>query len=164
MALTITAGARLLSDPGALDPLELMVALVGCNVAWGIIDAVFYLMGSRFNRNRRVRLVRRLKAAQSDDQAIALIREEFNLEGEPPSRAEDRAAFHRALLQLLRHAGSERAHFRRQEFAATAIILGLVSLCVNHAHLGRITRAVGIDGDQRIIAKASLALRHARRG
>ena len=163
MVLTFT-GSLSVAEAGREDVRTMLIGALGCNLAWGIIDAVFYLMGSRFNRNRRVRLVRRLKAAHSDDQAIALIREEFNLEGEPPSRAEDRAAFHRALLQLLRHAGSERAHFRRQEFAATAIILGLVSLCVNHAHLGRITRAVGIDGDQRIIAKASLALRHARRG
>src|SRR5512143_502427 len=77
MALTMTAGARLLLDPATVDPLELMVALVGCNIAWGVIDAVFYLLGSLFNRNRRVRFVRRLQATTSDDQAIALIREEF---------------------------------------------------------------------------------------
>jgi hypothetical protein len=128
MALTMTAGARLLSEASTLDPVELMVALVGCNIAWGLIDAVFYLMGSIFNRNRRVRLVRRLQTATSDDQAIALIREEFGLEGEPPTRAEDRAAFHRSVLDLLRHARPERAHFTRQEFAAASLILILVSL------------------------------------
>ena len=40
MALTLTAGARLLSDPAEIKPLELAAALAGCNVAWGIIDAV----------------------------------------------------------------------------------------------------------------------------
>lgn len=128
MALTMTAGARLLTDPATLAPIELMVALVGCNIAWGLIDAVFYLMGSLFNRNRRVRFVRQLQAAVSDEQAIALIREEFALEGEPPTRAEDRAAFHRSLLEMLRHARAERANFRLEEFAAAAIILVLVSL------------------------------------
>ena len=127
MALTMTAGARLLSEPATLDLSELMLALVGCNVAWGVIDAVFYLMGSLFNRNRRVRLVRRLQAVTSDDQAIALVRDEFDLRGEPPSRPEDSAAFHRALLELLRHAGSERAHFTRHEFIAAGIVLLLVS-------------------------------------
>ena len=127
MALTMTAGARLLSEPATLKPIELVLALAGCNVAWGVIDAVFYLLGSMFNRNRRVRLVRRLQAATSDEEAIALIREEFGLEGEPPTRAEDRAAFHRSVLDLLRHAGSERAHFTREEFIAAAIILVLVS-------------------------------------
>jgi hypothetical protein len=127
MALTMTAGARLLANPDTVDPVELVAALVGCNIAWGVIDAVFYLMGSLFNRNRRVRFVQRLQATTSDDQAIALIREEFALEGEPPTRAEDRAAFHRSLLDLLRNAGAERAHFRREEFVAATIIMVLVS-------------------------------------
>lgn len=128
MALTMTAGARLLADPATVVPIELMVALVGCNVAWGVIDAVFYLLGSLFNRNRRVRFVRQLQAAASDEQAIALIREEFALEGEPLTRAEDRVAFHRSLLEMLRYASTERAQFRREEFAAAAIVLVLVSL------------------------------------
>jgi VIT1/CCC1 family predicted Fe2+/Mn2+ transporter len=105
-----------------------MVALVGCNIAWGVIDAVFYLMGSLFSRNRRVRFVRQLQAAASDEEAISLIREEFALGGEPPTRAEDRAAFHRSVLEMLRHASAQRAHFRSEEFAAAAIILVLVSL------------------------------------
>lgn len=128
MALTMTAGARLLADPTTVVPIELMVALVGCNVAWGVIDAVFYLLGSLFNRNRRVRFVRQLQAAASDEQAIALIREEFALEGEPLTQAEDRVAFQRSLLEMLRHASTERAQFRREEFAAAAIVLVLVSL------------------------------------
>jgi hypothetical protein len=128
MALTMTAGARLLSEPAALDPLDLVLALAGCNVAWGVIDAVFYLMGSLFNRNRRVRLVRRLQAATSDDQAIALIRDEFDLQGEPPTLPEDKAAFHRAVLELLRHASSASARFTRHEFIAAGLVLMLVSL------------------------------------
>jgi len=128
MALTMTAGARLLSEPATLDPIELVIALAGCNVAWGVIDAVFYLMGSLFNRNRRVQLVRQLQAATNDDQAIALIRDEFDLMGEPPTRVEDRVAFHRSVLELLRHAGAERAQFTQAEFISAGIILVLVSL------------------------------------
>lgn len=127
MALTATAGARLLSDPATVNPAELMIALVGCNVAWGVIDAVFYLMGSLFDRNRRVRFVRELQAAESEDQAIAMIRAEFALEGQPASRAEDRAALHRSLLKLMRNASPERARFMPQEWAAAGIILVLVS-------------------------------------
>lgn len=127
MALTMTAGARLLSDPAAIDRTELMAALAGCNVAWAVIDAVFYLLGSQFNRNRRVRFVQRLQSAASEEQAIAMIREEFALEGEPSTRVEDRATFHRAVHQLLRHAGTERAHFTRRELAAAGIVFVLVS-------------------------------------
>ena len=128
MALTMTAGARLVADPATLNAGELAVALVGCNVAWGFIDAVFYLVGSLFNRNRRFELVRRLKATTDDGEAIALIRDEFGLDGEPPMRDQDKAVFYRSMLEMLRHAGNKRARFVPSEFAAAAIIFVLVSL------------------------------------
>jgi len=53
MAFTMTAGARLLSAPSEIAAGELAVALLGCNVAWGVIDGALYLLGTLFNRNRR---------------------------------------------------------------------------------------------------------------
>jgi VIT1/CCC1 family predicted Fe2+/Mn2+ transporter len=127
MALTLTAGARLLPEGQGIDAASLAAALIGCNVAWGIIDAVFYLLGTRFNRNRRVQLVHRLRATASEAEAIDMISEEFGLEGEPSMREEDRAAFHRSVLQMLRHAGIARARFLRDDFVAAVLIALLVS-------------------------------------
>ena len=128
MALTMTAGARLVADPATLNAGELAAALAGCNVAWGFIDAVFYLVGSLFNRNRRLELVRRLKATTDDGKTIALIRGEFGLEDEPPMRDQDKAVFYRSMLEMLRHADRKRVRFMPSEFAAAAIIFVLVSL------------------------------------
>ena len=128
MALTLTAGARLLPEQGDIDAKGLAVALVGCNVAWGIIDAVFYLLGTRFNRNRRVQLVRRLRATSTESQALDAIHEEFGLEGEPSMLEEDRAAFYRSLLQMLQHAGTARARFLRDDFVAAVLVVLLVSI------------------------------------
>ncbi|MDI1288048.1 MAG: VIT family protein [Reyranella sp.] len=128
MALTMTAGARLLTAPSELNAAELAVALLGCNVAWGVIDAAFYLLGARFNRNRRMVLVRRLQQATDQDEAIRLVREEFDLEGEPEMRAEDRADFHRSLTRMLQNARVERAHLLPGDYIAAAIICVLVSL------------------------------------
>ena len=109
MALTMTAGARLVADPATLDAGQLIAALAGCNVAWGFIDAVFYLAGSIFNRNRRLELVRRLQATEDDGEAIALIRAEFGLQRKPRMRDDDRAVFYRSMLEMLRHADTRRA-------------------------------------------------------
>ena len=128
MALTMTAGARLVADPATLDAGQLIAALAGCNVAWGFIDAVFYLAGSIFNRNRRLELVRRLQATREEGEAIALIRDEFGLQREPRMRAEDKAVFYRSMVKMLRHADTRRARFTRSEFAAAFIIFVLVSL------------------------------------
>jgi hypothetical protein len=112
----LTAGARLLSDAQAVDAVGLAAALAGCNLAWGIIDAVFYLLGARFNRNQRVQFVRKLQAVTDEARAVEIIREEFGLEGEPPMREEDRTTFHKSLLQMLRHAGTSRARFPKEDF------------------------------------------------
>jgi hypothetical protein len=127
MALTFTVGARLLTQASDIHPRELIVAMIGCNVAWGLIDAVLYLIGLFLYRNRRVLFVRRLKAAATDRQALDAIREEFNLEDEPAIPDSDRAALHRMMLEILRHARTERAHLRRQDLAAALVIAVLVS-------------------------------------
>lgn len=127
MALTITLGARLLLQGSEIDAREIVVAVVGCNIAWGIIDAVLYLIGSMFHRNRRIQFVRRLRAAASDAEAMTAIREEFGLDDEPDLPPADREAFHRVVLDALRHANVERAHLRLQDYQAALAIIVLVS-------------------------------------
>ena len=128
MALTITTGARLVADASSLSARDLMVALVGCNIAWGLIDAVFYLLGSLFNRNRRVTMVRRLRTTRDEGEAIGIIRDEFGLEDEPPLREQDKAVFYRSMLEMLRHAGAQRARLTSREFAGAAVVFVLVSM------------------------------------
>jgi VIT1/CCC1 family predicted Fe2+/Mn2+ transporter len=127
MALTITVGARLLSERADIVGMELALALLGCNVAWGVIDGAFYLLGTIFNRNRRVQFVKRLQAAANQTEALAAVKDEFDLEGEPPMRAEDKANLHTSLLQLFRHAGTGRARLRADDWIAAALIAVLVS-------------------------------------
>lgn len=128
MAFTLTAGARLVYDRASFDPMELVIGLIGCNVAWGVIDAAFYMIGSVFNRNRRVAFVRRLQATTDTARAIELIREEFDFEDEPELQAEDRAGLHRGILQSFRHAKVAPARLRRGDFVAAGWIVLLVSL------------------------------------
>jgi hypothetical protein len=52
MVLTFTIGARLLGADEPTDGRELMIAALGCNIAWGIIDAFLYLLGTLFERRR----------------------------------------------------------------------------------------------------------------
>jgi VIT1/CCC1 family predicted Fe2+/Mn2+ transporter len=128
MALTVTLGARLLTKQSDLDARELVGAMVGCNVAWSIIDAVLYLIGSVFSRNQRIRLVRKLRSAKTDLESMEAIREEFSLEDEPIVSEQDRATFHRVILGILKNADTRRAHLRWQDFQAAAVIVVLVSL------------------------------------
>lgn len=128
MALTLTLGAGLVGEAEKLTPLELSLALIGCNVAWGIIDAVLYLLGSVFNRNLRIQFVRRLKAAPTRQEALRAIREEFELDDEPVPPGANRTAFDEAVLGLIKPANTDRARLRSSDFASAAVVVLLVSV------------------------------------
>src|SRR3954470_10871595 len=127
MAFTMTAGARLLFNAQEFAATELAIGLLGCNVAWGLIDAAFYLLGAMFDRNRRTLFVPKLQAAADEGEALALVEAEFDLSDEPALKAEGKAALHRALLKTFRQAGTARAHLRRDDLIAAALIAVVVS-------------------------------------
>jgi hypothetical protein len=129
MAFTITAGARLLSAPHELVVGELAIAVLGCNLAWGIIDGGFYLLGTIFNRNRRISFVRRLQGAANEAEAMKLVREEFEfeLEDEQAISPDDQADLYAHLLNRFRRAKTARAHLHRRDYVAALLIVMLVT-------------------------------------
>lgn len=127
MALTVTVGARLLWERNDVAASDLVAGLAGCNVAWGLIDAAFYLLGARFIRNQRVQLVRRLKLARDDAEALAMVREAFDLDPALLDREEDRAIVQRSLVDALRHANASPTGNRTEEYVAAGLIAFLVS-------------------------------------
>jgi hypothetical protein len=54
--LTLGAGLMVKEDPNAAR--EILIAAIGCNVTWGIVDAAFYVTGPIFERARMARHVR----------------------------------------------------------------------------------------------------------
>jgi hypothetical protein len=50
MTLTFTLGAGLVVKEGPDATRELLMGVIGCNIAWGLIDGVLYIMGSMYER------------------------------------------------------------------------------------------------------------------
>ncbi|MBS0522591.1 MAG: VIT1/CCC1 transporter family protein [Proteobacteria bacterium] len=128
MTLTVTLGVHLLSPEQLSRPQDLAMALVGCNVAWGIIDAALYLLGSVFARNQRVHFMRKLRAMPSEARALQAIREEYGLDDAHLAPAQDLAAFYRAALDVLRYAKVERTRLRDKDWLAALMIVLLVAV------------------------------------
>jgi hypothetical protein len=58
MTLTFTLGAGLMLEQGGPEARrELLIATVGCNAAWGIIDAAMFLVTQALERGRRRRIL-----------------------------------------------------------------------------------------------------------
>ena len=67
MALTFT-GSLSVAQAGREDVRTMLAGALGCNIAWGIIDAILFLMGLMADRSQGVRAWRRLK--QSADPIV----------------------------------------------------------------------------------------------
>ena len=79
MTLTFTLGAGIIiEDEGREGARELLIALIGCNLAWGIIDAAMYLVGVLFDRGRKRRLAQAVRASPDDGAASAVVAGELD--------------------------------------------------------------------------------------
>jgi hypothetical protein len=74
MVLTFT-GSLSVWTAGQQDVREMLIGAVGCNLAWGIIDACFYLMGILAERGRHLKLARRLRTTTHDDAIAGMMKE-----------------------------------------------------------------------------------------
>ncbi|MBX5065647.1 VIT1/CCC1 transporter family protein [Rhizobium lentis] len=146
MALTLTVGSRLVFEEEGLDVPELVVATIGCNVAWGIIDAVLFILGTTFYKSRRLRLFRQIKTTRSEAAALKMLAKEFPIEEAPFSaKAADADALYRSLLALACRADPVKASLPKGDFIAAIAVFFLVSitaipavtpfLLIDNAHL-----------------------------
>jgi VIT1/CCC1 family predicted Fe2+/Mn2+ transporter len=67
MALGFTAAVRLGHEEA--DSRALFVGILGCNVAWGIVDGVMYVLAALFERGREEQMAREVRAAATDEAA-----------------------------------------------------------------------------------------------
>ena len=72
MVLTFT-GSLSVAEAGREDVRTMLVGALGCNLAWGVIDAVFYLMGSLAEKSRSLITYRAVREASDPARAQQLI-------------------------------------------------------------------------------------------
>ncbi len=72
MALTFI-GAVSVADPGGAQVRTMFIAALGCNLAWGLVDAVMYLVRTITDRGRLLTLLRSVQAASDAASAQRLI-------------------------------------------------------------------------------------------
>lgn len=104
MVLTFTLAASVLSGGGQEGARAALVGAIGCNAAWGIIDAVLYLMNSAFDRNRLARFARAIASAPDEAAALRAIRGELEPYLASVTQPEDREQLYRSIHSSLVHA------------------------------------------------------------
>ncbi len=106
MTLTFTLGAGLtVQDEGAEGARAMLIATIGCNIAWGVIDGVFYVLGQLFERGRRRRVVQLVRGATKDADAAALIAGELDDVIEKVMTPDERQRLYGRIVDQVRKGG-----------------------------------------------------------
>jgi hypothetical protein len=119
MMLTFTLGSGLTAAEGAEGVRQLLIAALGCNVAWGVIDGVMCVMARVSERSRRLRLHRRLVESKPET-ALAIVRSELDDTLAPLADEHSLARFYAAVLEHVRKGRPAPGVLRREDLYAGA--------------------------------------------
>jgi hypothetical protein len=126
MVLTITLGARLaMGEEGSGR--ALLLAALGCNLAWGLIDGAMYVMNAMFNRGRTARIFTELKRS-GESGALAIIGRELDPRFAGVTTAEERSRLYRSVLAIAERTPPRRTHIDRDDVYGGAVCAALVFL------------------------------------
>jgi hypothetical protein len=101
MTLTFTLAAGIvIQEEGRAGAREMLIGILGCNLAWGIIDGVLYVLGQVFERGRVRRLALNVRHATSPEQARAMVADEFD---ESLAAVSDEPTRHRLYQSIVEH-------------------------------------------------------------
>jgi hypothetical protein len=72
MALTFTCTISVI-DSGKEDVRDMLVGAVGCNIAWGLVDAVMFILGEMARRGYGARILKFIKGSGDPEKSRAFI-------------------------------------------------------------------------------------------
>lgn len=123
MALSFT-GALSVSTAGRQEIRTLLFTALGCNLAWGLVDAVMYLLRTATDRRRKKALLVRLRNTETEPEAHRLIQDALPQLIADVIRPPALQALHQSLLSV--HEPPHRLVFR--DYSAAVGIFLLVVL------------------------------------
>jgi hypothetical protein len=125
MAIGFTGAFRLGLDE--TDSRTLFVEILGCNLAWGIVDGSMYAMSRLHDRGRRERLHRSVVKAPTEEDALRRIAKELDDRLVPLTTEAERRQIYERVLTLLKRSRHERARLHRSDvLGGLAVALAIV--------------------------------------
>jgi len=99
MALTFT-GSLSVAEAGRQEVRTMLIGALGCNLAWGVIDGVMYLLARLTERGRGIRLLASLRAAPDVGAAHRALTDELPPVLAATLRTEELEALRQGLLRV----------------------------------------------------------------
>ena len=128
MVLTCTLGAAMTVEEGSEATREMLLGALGCNVAWGLINAVIYLMDAMFARGRSARLFQSVLSARDEEHAFELIEGKLEPALEGIASKEQRDRLYREVFSNIATASPPRMRFRLDDLAGATVTFTVMFL------------------------------------
>jgi hypothetical protein len=135
MVLTFTLVAARHIGEGREAARKLLLATIGCNFAWGVIDGALYVLSAMAQRGRRARLGREVRRAPDEANAVAAVRAALDPELEAMVPLKDRENLYHAIVPVISQASPQRTRVTRDDLLGGVAILALEVVCTIPASL-----------------------------
>lgn len=124
LTFTLTAGFVVGTGPDAVR--ELLVATIGCNIAWGIIDGGLLVLGRVFDRGRSTRIGRAIRSTPDERHAMEAVAGEMDEYVAQVATPEMREALYRDIVRQVRSSAQRNPGVRREDWVAAFGVFCLV--------------------------------------
>jgi hypothetical protein len=126
MVLTVTLTAGFAADTGKKGVRELLFAAIGCNIAWGIIDGIMYIMSRITERSGQARLILAIQSVTDEGVALDIVRSEVEPKFELVTEPEQRNALYRSILAHAKTTKARRVFATKEDFLGALACFWLV--------------------------------------
>jgi VIT family len=130
MVLTFTLGAGIVVEDGPDATRQMLIGMVGCNIAWGIIDAGMYVLSRLFERSLKLRLFDQMREVSDETSALRIVGGELDQRLESFTTAPERRQLYLALLQRLPNVKLEPVRVEKQDLLSAIAVFWLVTISV----------------------------------
>jgi VIT1/CCC1 family predicted Fe2+/Mn2+ transporter len=128
MVLGVTLTAGLTVAEGETGVRQLLEAALGCNIAWGIIDGIMYVMNCMTARAEKARLIEAIQHAPDAGAALDIVRAEIEPRFETLTAPEHSEAFCRSILEYLAHGEAPKTTVTKDDLYGAIACFWLVFL------------------------------------
>lgn len=126
MVLTFTLGARLLGPEELSDGSELLIAAIGCNIAWGIIDGFLFLLGRVFERRRIASLCAELATLGDQQAGLQHLRNELSNDLVDLGDVNDRERFYASIVAAAKQRAAPPVRVTLEDLRGALLVFLLV--------------------------------------
>jgi len=130
MVLSFTLGASVVVKESHDATKELLIAILGCNLAWGLIDGGMYVVSCLFERSVQLRLIEAVQRSERDEDAVALVARTLDDRLEQFTSPTERARLYRELVERFRVAELAPVRVTKQDLLGAVATFWLVTASV----------------------------------